>query len=441
MADGRLSLRGRFDGLGRDGKPARLGIMGGTFDPIHAGHLRMAEEVRESLGLDGVLFVPAGVPVFKKGRPITDGRIRLEEVAWALADNPFFDASPIEVMREGDTYTIDTLRELRGLLPETVELVLIVGADAAESLSLWREADRLTDYASVAIATGRPSSDGEEQLRGKLAAFDGDKLHFVPVSSLDIASSDIRERLGQGRSVRYLTPLGAPGACGRGASGPVDWRGGAQTGGDEALSEEFMEARRAQLQQRVSPKRFQHSLDVAATAERLAEVYGVDPRKARLAGLLHDWDKGYDDEGVRARVRELGMEGELDPVVVEDLPQVLHGHTAARALAHEFPQIPDDVLQAIDRHTVGAVDMAPLDMVLNVADAIEPGRSFGKVEELREAVGEVGLEELFFMVYGHWASLLLKRGRTVHPDTIRIFNSYAKRLKSGKTKKGTGHDR
>ena len=434
MAAGKLSLRGRFDDLGADGRPARLGIMGGTFDPIHIGHLRIAEEVREALGLDGVLFVPAGVPVFKKDRPVADGMMRLQEVSCALAGNPFFDASPLEVQREGDTYTIDTLRELRGLWPENVELVFIVGADAAESMGLWREADRLTDYASVAVATGRPDSEGEGRLRESLAMLDPGRLHFVPVSSLEVSSGDIRERLQQGRSVRYLTPVGAGSA--RMATGPDDWRGAPEQDDGHALSDEFLAERRAELQQRVGPKRFRHSLDVSATAEQLARIYGVDPRKARLAGLLHDWDKGLDDEGARARVRELGMEGQLDPVVVEDLPQVLHGHTAARALAREFPQIPNDVLQAIDRHTVGAVDMSPLDMVLNVADAIEPGRQFGELDELRAAVGEVDLEELFFKVYAHWASLLMRRGRTVHPDTIRIFNSYAKRLKGGKTKKG-----
>lgn len=436
MAAGKLSLRGRFDDLGTDGRPARLGIMGGTFDPIHVGHLRIAEEVREALGLDGVLFVPAGVPVFKKDQPVADGGVRLQEVSCALADNPFFDASPLEVQRKGDTYTIDTLRELRRLFPENVELVFIVGADAAESMGQWREAGRLTDFASVAVAMGRPDSEGEGRLRKSLAMLNADRLHFVPVSSLEVSSGDIRERLQQGRSVRYLTPLGTPGCPGRLAAGPDDWRGAPDPGSDEALSGEFLAARRAELQQRVGPKRFQHSLDVAATAEELAQIYGVDPRKARLAGLLHDWDKGYDDDGARARVHELGMEGQLDPSVVEGLPQVLHGHTAARALARDYPQIPDDVLQAIDRHTVGAVDMSPLDMVLNVADAIEPGRRFGELDELREAVGKVPLEELFFMVYGHWASLLMKRGRTVHPDTIRIFNSYAKRLKGGKKKKG-----
>lgn len=413
--------------------------MGGTFDPIHMGHLRMAEEVREALGLDGVLFVPAGVPVFKKDRPVTDGQVRLQEVSCALADNPFFDASPLEVMREGDTFTIDTLRELRRLLPQNVELVLIVGADAASSMDLWREADKLTDCASVAVAMGRPGSEGEEALRKKLSMLDGNRLHFIPVSSLEVSSGDIRERMGRGRSVRYLTPVGSPASgCSRMQRGPREWRGGPQVGGDEALSEEFFAACRDRLQQRVGSKRFQHSLDVADTAEKLALIYGVDPRRARLAGLLHDWDKRFDDDGARARVRELGMEDELDPAVVEDLPQVLHGHTAARALAREFPQIPDDVLQAIDRHTVGAVDMSPLDMVLNVADAIEPGRCFGEIDKLRDAVGKVGLEELFFMVYGHWTSLLIGRGRPIHPDTMRIYNSYAKRLKGGKAKKGTG---
>jgi predicted HD superfamily hydrolase involved in NAD metabolism len=166
----------------------------------------------------------------------------------------------------------------------------------------------------------------------------------------------------------------------------------------------------------------------------------LDVQKARLAGLLHDWDKGMDDEEARDRVRELGMEDEIDPVVVEQMPRVLHGITAARALGRAFPAIPADVLQAIDRHTTAAVDMSPLDMALYIADAIEPNRQYGNIDELRASVGELTLEELYFKTYEYWVFLLFERRAPLHPDTIRIWNDYTSRLhepylKPGKTAK------
>ena len=118
------------------------------------------------------------------------------------------------------------------------------------------------------------------------------------------------------------------------------------------------------------------------------------------------------------------MEDEVDPWVVENMPNVLHGETAARALARDFPEIPGDVLQAIDRHTTAAEDMTPLDMALYIADAIEPGRQFGRIDELRAAVGTGTLEELYFQTYEYWVFLLFERGKPLHPDTIRIWNSY-----------------
>ena len=128
----------RFDDLGADGKPVRLGLMGGTFDPIHIGHLRVAEEMREELSLDAVLFIPAGNPVFKRDQNVTDAEVRFAQVAAAVAGNPHFDASRIEIDREGGTYTVETLRQLREHYPENVQFYLILGSDAAASIGKWR---------------------------------------------------------------------------------------------------------------------------------------------------------------------------------------------------------------------------------------------------------------------------------------------------------------
>ena len=433
----------RFDSLGAGGAPAKLGLMGGTFDPIHNGHLRVAEEMREALDLDAVLFIPTGAPVFKRDQNVTDPEVRFANVRAAVAGNPHFDVSRIEIDREGDTFTVDTLRQLREHYPENVEFYFIVGSDTAATVGKWKGREEIAQLAHLAVAVGRPGSADADALREAVMAAGPFQLHLVRVSVLEISSTDIRERLAQGKSIRYFVPE----SIGKNLAGyPVGAHSGrpecAASGKPESedpLSKAFFNARKAELEKRVSPKRFQHSLGVSDTCVQLAKEYGLDVKKARLAGLLHDWDKGYDDDQARARVRELHMEDEIDPYIVEQMPGVLHGITAARALGQELPGIPADILQAISRHTTAAPDMSPLDMALYIADAIEPNRQFGRIDELRAAVGREPLEELYFQTYEYWVFLLFERRKPLHPDTIAIWNAYtARHPRKGKRGNGDG---
>ena len=187
----------------RAGELTRLGIMGGTFDPPHLGHLACAEEARQVFGLDTVLFVPTGRPAFKQDRLVTAGEVRLAMVAAAMDGNPAFAVSALEVERPGITYAVDTLRELRVELPG-VELVFIVGADAALTLPRWHESAELGRLAMFAAAT-RPGFElGEEALRA-LRERRFDVRPFV-VPGIDISSSELRQRVAEGRTIRYLVP-------------------------------------------------------------------------------------------------------------------------------------------------------------------------------------------------------------------------------------------
>lgn len=433
----------RFSDLGADGASVKLGIMGGTFDPIHIGHLTIAEEMRQALGLDAVVFMPTGNPVFKKDQQVTDAHDRLEMCRRAVAGNPYFDVSPMEIGREGYTFTVDTMRELREEYPDNVEFYFMVGSDSASTVGKWRGVAELSTLVHLAVAAGRPGSVQEDELRSIIEAAAPFDYHIVKTSVLAVSSSSLRERLASGDPCRYLIPdqvrayIREHGLYDCAPSFETAREGGGQPDGD-VLSKAFYQARKSELKKRVNAKRFEHSLGVSEAAVMLAESYGVDRKKARLAGLLHDWDKGMDDDEARARVVELGMQDEVDPWVVENMPRVLHGYTAARALARDFPGIPTDILQAIDRHTTAAEDMAPLDMVLYIADAIEPGRTFGRIDELRAQVGKATLEELYYQTYEYWTFLLFERRAPLHPDTMRIWNANALRWKKAKPKKGKG---
>lgn len=194
----------RFDNLGQDGKPARLGIMGGTFDPIHIGHLACAEQAREAYDLDGVVFIPAGNPVFKKDRAVTPAAERLEMCRIAVNSNPSFDVSALEIERGGDTYTVDTLRQLRAHYPDNVELRFITGADAVYHIVQWRESAAIADLARL-IAVTRPGYALPEERRAFIAEHGKFAIDYLEVTALAISSSDLRRRMATGKSIRYLT--------------------------------------------------------------------------------------------------------------------------------------------------------------------------------------------------------------------------------------------
>ncbi len=197
----------RFDDLGSDGRPARLGIMGGTFDPIHIGHLACAEQAREAYGLDGVVFVPAGNPVFKRDRAVTLAPHRLEMCRRAVASNPAFDVSPVEIERGGNTYTVDTLRQMREHYPSNVELCFITGADAVYHILQWRESAAIADLARL-IAVTRPGYVLSTERRAFIEEQGNFLIDYLEVTALAISSSCLRRRLADGKSIRYLTMQG-----------------------------------------------------------------------------------------------------------------------------------------------------------------------------------------------------------------------------------------
>ena len=187
-----------------------------------------------------------------------------------------------------------------------------------------------------------------------------------------------------------------------------------------AISPDRFDEMRQALQARVKASRYRHSLGVSQTAEQLARIYGVDQNEAAVAGLLHDWDKSLTGDELKRKAKKLKL---ADKEVREHATGVLHSWTAAATLRDEFPELSDGVLQAISRHTCGAVGMSDLDMVVFVADSIEPGRDFPDIEGLRAAVGEVCLEELFYRTYKANFMYLLSADMAVAPPSLDVYNS------------------
>ncbi|MDP4181525.1 MAG: nicotinate-nucleotide adenylyltransferase [Bacillota bacterium] len=185
----------------------KIGISGGTFDPIHYGHLIIAENIRNSFKLDKVIFVPAGLPPHKKHLKVTSSLDRLNMVKKAVSSNSYFEVSSVEVEREGYTYTIDTLKHFRKTYGEAAKLFFITGADVIKELHLWKDYSEILSMCSFVTALRPEYNDDEfykaiEHYRSNFNA----NIYIADAPMVQISSTDIRNRIAENRSIKYLLP-------------------------------------------------------------------------------------------------------------------------------------------------------------------------------------------------------------------------------------------
>jgi nicotinate-nucleotide adenylyltransferase len=182
----------------------RLGIMGGTFDPIHYGHLLMAEEARQTFALDEVIFVPNGKPAHKKIYSVSAAEDRYAMTLLATGANPYFSCDRVEIERPGVSYTIETIRYFRERFPGLDALYFITGADAILEILTWHAYEELTQECRF-IAVTRPGFVLDHLAEIADAQFLA-RVSFLPIPGLDISSTDLRRRVREGRGIRYMTP-------------------------------------------------------------------------------------------------------------------------------------------------------------------------------------------------------------------------------------------
>lgn len=185
---------------------AKIGIMGGTFNPIHIGHLMIAEEARQRYNLEKVLFIPASIPPHKEVDEAT-AQQRLEMTRLAVADNPFFVVSDIEIKRQGRSYTVDTLQALRERYGTERQLYFIAGTDTIQDLPNWH---RIDDILKLCQFIGASRPDGTEAIDNVIYHFGrlGTHIHKLEVPTMDVSSTDLRYRIRHGLPVRYMIPHG-----------------------------------------------------------------------------------------------------------------------------------------------------------------------------------------------------------------------------------------
>lgn len=381
----------------------KVGIMGGTFDPIHFGHLAIAESAREIFSLDEILFIPSARPPHKTENKITSEVHRLMMTYLAIQSNKYFQVSPMEFMRDGLSYTLDTVDALHKKFGANTELFFIIGADSMADLPKWYKAKELVQKVHF-IAAARPGVEVNLDELQKFFGVEGMKhIHQIATPGLEISSTDLREKIKHGRSIKYLVPEVVEEYIYK-----------------EQIYSTTIDEMRQELQRRLKKERFAHSIGVANTALKLAKKFHIDERKAYIAGLLHDCARQFENNELPAEAEKRGIKiGEVE----NSMPLLLHAYIGAKMIEEIYDVHDAEISQAIYRHTVGARDMTPLDKIIYFADMIEPNRNYPGVEKLREiAETSNDLDEIILTALNESIIFVTQKNSLVHPDTIDARN-------------------
>ena len=402
----------------------KLGLFGGTFDPVHNGHIRCAEEIKAAFSLDAIIFIPAGNPTHKIASRVTPGAMRIEMLRRAVCGKDGFYVWETEVKRRGYTYTVDTLEELSGILAgdfggERAELYYIVGTDVIGSVDKWKDFGKVSEMCGF-IAVKRPGEDDDDVYEKNVekARNAGAVVFCADIKGLiKSSSSEIRQAVYEKRDISTAVPEGV-------AKYIIDNK---LYRYDRPVSEELI---RADLKERLTEEKYIHSLGVAAESERLAGIYGADKDKCRLAGLLHDCAKCL----TKVQLDWMGVTPDHfnggDPYCGRN-DRVLHGYTGRILAEKRYGVTDEEVLSAVENHVTGSPGMDLVSQIVFLSDYTEKNRRGAHYERIREELQTNGIYAAILLSCDMTAELVIKRGEALDINTIRTRNWAIAKLGDG----------
>lgn len=377
----------------------KIGIFGGSYDPVHLGHIWTARSVCEELELDKLFMVVAAIPPHKANAEKLAGSIRYRMLDAALKNEERIFPSDVELKREGKSFTVDTVEfyknQYRG-----AEIFLVVGGDMLENFPTWREPQRILSMAKL-VAVTRPdeqrdmralADDIEERFSGKviLSRFTG------PL----ISSTEVRKRMYEAIPVDTLVAR------------PTELY---MYENAVYMPQEIVDIR-AKLSERIKRKRMGHTMLTMCEAVKLACNYGADAKKARLAAILHDCIKLPNKELIAYcdnNHYDISDEERSDPYLI-------HARLGAVLAMEEYGVTDPEVLQAIRCHTLGKVGMSLLDKIIYVADKIEPTRDYEGIDDIRRIAYE-DIDRAMLLVMQHSADYTVNSGRKLNSSTAMVM--------------------
>ncbi|MBQ4370119.1 MAG: nicotinate (nicotinamide) nucleotide adenylyltransferase [Oscillospiraceae bacterium] len=384
----------------------RIGIFGGSFNPPHLGHINSAETACRSLGLDKVLLIPAGIPPHKRiasGSP--EAGMRLELLKAASEGREWAECSDIEIKRPGASYTIDTILELKSLMPDA-QFVLLMGTDMIATFEQWKSFEEIISLVEIG-AFARADKD-EETIRKKLEELRekyGAKASVVKTQVLEISSTELRSLLCE-RKGREFFPDSEYSFIIKnrlyGAKPDYAWL-------------------REKAYAMLKPSRIPHVQGAERAAEELALRWGEDIDEAKTAAILHDITK-------KLSLQEQLLICEKYDIILnyleKDSAKLLHPITGAAVSRGEFG-VSDAVYSAIRWHTTGRPQMTKLEKVVYLADYIEPTRDFDGIDTIRKLAFE-NMDEAVLYGLGLTAESLREKNDEIHPVSLAAAEYYSR---------------
>lgn len=384
-----------------------VGILGGTFHPIHKGHVMMARIAMQELDLKKVLFLPDGMPPHKSIGAVTPQQ-RLEMTRLAIEGEEGFVVTAREIERQGYTYTVDTMRQLTQEYPNE-RFVQIIGADTLLELENWKDFDKIAQMCAF-FAVPRQGTDCTrvKAYAKQLALRYGASVTFAGRKSVDISSTRLRAMIEKGEDWETYIPEKTAAYI-------------RENRLYMTREENRFDAIANSVRKRLPLKRWHHTLGVVETAQALARRFGADEERVRLAALLHDCAKAYNGKEAEACMANYNVE--LDDFA-RNAPKLWHGPLGAAIARHEYGVHDEEILNAVRVHTIGAPHMTMLEKIVKLADLIEPGRTYEGVEELR-ALAQEDLDAALLAAMRQTMGYLDGNADKMHPDSLAAMQTLA----------------
>ena len=393
------------------GENRKIGILGGTFNPVHYGHMHMAEQAMKSLLLDRVVFMPAGIPPHKNLDYNTSPEDRLNMLSLAIADNDNYFIDDYEAHFDEKAYSYLSLQRINELKSESSQLFFIIGADSLMQLDKWKHPEKLLRLAEFAVIPRGEYS--KKECLAKIEALEsefGGKITCIDCKKTDISSTQVREQ-DLSKGPKNIDPKVAKYII------------------ENGLYKSMTDIKRIEkyLKEHLSKKRLSHVFGTVKEAEKLAKLYGEDTEKAKLAALLHDSAKHMQNDEVLFLAKEYGFEA--DEIYLAQ-PELLHGAAGAYIAKNMFNITDTEILDAICYHTVPRINMSRLDKIISVADLIEETRDYPQVDEIR-SIAYDGLDTAFLKVLERVILHVVHRNELLHVNSVIVYNNLLKETPKG----------
>jgi len=411
----------------------KLGIFGGSFNPVHYGHFFLVDAAVSKLKLDRVVMIPAFRSPFKLEAENMEGSAddRLDMLAAAAAGDSRVAIDDCEIRRGGVSYTVDTIEDIAARYLPDGKPALIIGDDLADDFPKWRDSNKILELADIVIVRRNKPVSGNPETVYPFAHT------LLDNEIMDISSQMIRDKIKTDRDWRSLVPAGARaiiedrrlyGYNGSGQSSNLKFANikfaNIKFANDKDCSMEVILRIEDEARRVLTIERFLHSRNTALLAHDLCLRFGINPKMGYLAGIAHDLAKQMEPKLLLKMVKDDGL-----PVteIEKGKPNLLHGRAAAVLLKERFCIHNKDVLEAVAFHTSGKENMSPLAKVVYIADKIEVSRNIDPA--LRKMCVNEDLDSILYAVLKKQIGKLQSKGVNLFEDTLRLLNKMKERAR------------